>query len=150
EIGRRLQRKLDPADLVQETFLEAHRHFPVFRGTTEPEFAAWLREILAGVLANTIRHYFGTKPRDPRLEQELRTAVGQSSYALVTQLPDPGFSPSEAVSRREEAVQFADALSRLPDDYRDVLVFRNLEGLAFQAVAVQMGRTVDSVEKLWL
>jgi RNA polymerase sigma-70 factor (ECF subfamily) len=35
ELGRRLQTKLDTADLVQDTFLEAHRHFKSFRGTTE-------------------------------------------------------------------------------------------------------------------
>jgi RNA polymerase sigma-70 factor, ECF subfamily len=150
EVGRRLQGKLDPADLVQETFLEAHRHFAAFRGTTEPEFARWLRRILAGVLANTVRHYFGTQARDPRLEQTIRAAVDQSSYALVSQLPDPGLSPSEVVARREQAVLFADALAGLPDDYREVLVLRNLEGLPFQEVAGRMGRTVDSVEKLWL
>jgi RNA polymerase sigma-70 factor (ECF subfamily) len=35
QIGRRLQAKVDAADLVQETFLEAHRHFRQFYGTTE-------------------------------------------------------------------------------------------------------------------
>src|SRR5712692_7954849 len=35
QIGRRLQGKVDPADLVQETFLRAHRDFVRFRGTTE-------------------------------------------------------------------------------------------------------------------
>jgi RNA polymerase sigma-70 factor (ECF subfamily) len=150
EVGRRMQGKLDPADLVQETFLEAHRHFAAFRGTTEREFARWLRRILAGVLANTVRHYFGTRARDPRLEQALRAAVDQSSYALVSQLPDCGPSPSETAARREQAVLFADALAGLPDDYREVLVLRNLEGLPFQEVARRMGRTVDSVEKLWL
>src|SRR5215212_10957955 len=79
QVGRRLQGKLDPADLVQDTFLEAHRHFPGFRGTTEPEFAGWLRQILAGVLANTLRRYFGTKARDPRVEQDLRAGLDQSS-----------------------------------------------------------------------
>ena len=150
EVGRRLQGKLDPADLVQDTFLEAHRHFAGFRGSTEPEFAGWLRQILAGVLANTLRRYFGTKARDPRLEQELRAAVDQSSCMLVGQLAAPGSSPSEAASRREQAVLFADALGRLPDDYREVIVLRHLEGLTFPAVAERMGKTVDSVEKLWL
>jgi len=150
EVGRRLQGKLDPADLVQDTFLEAHRHFAVFRGSTEPEFTSWLRQILAGVLANTVRRYFGTKARDPRLEQELRAAVDQSSCMLVGQLAAPGSSPSEAASRRKQAVLFADALGRLPDDYREVIVLRHLEGLTFPAVADRMGRTVDSVEKLWL
>lgn len=150
EVGRRLRGKLDPADLVQDVFLEAHRHFPAFRGTTEPEFAAWLRQILAGVLANTLRRYFGTQARDPRLEQDLRAGVDQSSCLLAGQLASPGTSPSEAVSRREEAVLFADALDRLPADYRRVIVLRHLEGLPFADVAVRMGRTVHSVEKLWL
>ena len=150
EIGRRLQGKLDPADLVQEVFLEAHRHFPAFRGASEPEFAGWLRQILAGVLANTLRRYFGTKARDPRLEQDLRAAVDQSSCALAGQFASPGTSPSEVASRREQAVLFANALATLPDDYREVIVLRHLEGLTFPAVADRMGRTVDSVEKLWV
>jgi RNA polymerase sigma-70 factor (ECF subfamily) len=150
EVGRRLQGKLDPADLVQETFLEAHRHFAAFRGSTEPEFAGWLRQILAGVLANTLRRYFGTKARDPRLEQDLRAGVDQSSCLLAGQLASPGTSPSEAAARREQAVLFADALAQLSDDYREVIVLRHLEGLTFPAVAGRMGRTVDSVEKLWV
>src|SRR6516225_2026590 len=43
QIGRRLQGKVDPSDLVQETFLEAHRDFGQFRGGTEPELVGWLR-----------------------------------------------------------------------------------------------------------
>lgn len=150
EIGRRLQGKLDPSDLVQDVFLEAHRHFSTFRGTTEPEFAAWLRQILVAVLANTLRHYLGTQARDLRLEQDLRAGVDQSSCMLAGQLASPGTSPSEAASRREQAVLFADALDRLPADYREVIVLRHLEALPFADVANRMGRTVDSVEKLWL
>jgi RNA polymerase sigma-70 factor (ECF subfamily) len=150
EVGRRLRGKLDPADLVQDVFLEAHRHFPAFRGTTEPEFAMWLRQILAGVLANTLRRYFGTQARDPRLEQELRVGVDQSSCMLAGQIASPGTSPSEVASRRERAVLLADALSKLPDDYREVIVLRHLEALAFADVAKRMERSVDSVEKLWL
>ena len=150
EVGRRLRGKLDPADLVQDVFLEAHRHFPAFRGTTEPEFAMWLRQILAGVLANTLRRYFGTQARDPRLEQELRVGVDQSSCMLAGQIASPATSPSEVASRRERAVLLADALSQLPDDYREVIVLRHLEALAFADVANRMERSVDSVEKLWL
>ena len=43
----------------------------------------------------------------------------------------------------------ADALGQLPDDYREVLILRHLEGLSFPEVARRMGRTVDSVKKLW-
>src|SRR5271154_1640738 len=71
QIGRRLQGKVDAADLVQETFLEAHRQFTRFRGGTETELTAWLRTILAGVVLHLVRRYFGTQQRDVRLEREL-------------------------------------------------------------------------------
>src|SRR4051794_15781528 len=45
QIGRRLQGKVDAADLVQETFLRAHRDFAQFRGNTEAELLGWLRGI---------------------------------------------------------------------------------------------------------
>src|SRR5439155_16480408 len=66
QIGKRLQGKLDPSDLVQETFLEAHRDFAQFRGGSEAEFVNWLRQIMAMNLANLVRHYYGTQRRDVR------------------------------------------------------------------------------------
>jgi RNA polymerase sigma-70 factor (ECF subfamily) len=150
EVGRHLQGKLDSADIVQEAFLYAHRHFTDFRGTTEAELVAWLRRILAGVLANTVRHYFGTKARDPRLEQDLTAGLDRSSRRMARELAASGSSPSEAAERRELSVVFADALGRLPDDYREVLLLRHFEDLTFPAVAERMGRSVKTVEKLWL
>src|SRR5437016_3851474 len=70
QVGRRIQGKVDPDDVVQETFLDAHRQFPQFRGTTEAELAAWLRRILAGQLTLVLRRYLGTKGRDIMLERE--------------------------------------------------------------------------------
>ena len=55
QIGRRLQGKVDAADLVQETFLAAHRDFLQFRGTTEAELVSWLRRILAARLVDLVR-----------------------------------------------------------------------------------------------
>src|SRR5437667_3797346 len=63
QIGRRLQGKVDAADLVQDTFLQAHRDFGQFRGTTEKELISWLRQILAHSLAMCLRRY-GTQRRD--------------------------------------------------------------------------------------
>src|SRR5262245_37500856 len=66
EIGRRLQTKVDTSDVVQETFLEAHRNFRNFRGRGEPAFVAWLQSILAGRVSNLVRHYVQTQGRDVR------------------------------------------------------------------------------------
>jgi RNA polymerase sigma-70 factor (ECF subfamily) len=150
QIGRRLQGKVDAEDLVQETFLEAHRSFPRFRGTCEAEFVRWLRQILAANLADLMRRYLGAQGRDVRLEREIEDAFDRSSVLLDRGLVADGSSPSQQAARREQGVLLADALDQLPDDYREVLVLRHLEGLTFPEVAGRMGRSLDSVEKLWM
>jgi RNA polymerase sigma-70 factor (ECF subfamily) len=150
QIGQRLQGKVDPADVVQETFLEAHRNFPRFQGTCEAQLVSWLRQILAGKLTDLLRRYLGTQGRDVRLEREIEDALDRSSILLGNVLVAQQSSPSEQVARREQAVLLADALDRLPPDYREVLVLRHFEEQTFPQVAERMGRTVDSVEKLWM
>jgi RNA polymerase sigma-70 factor, ECF subfamily len=150
QIGRRLQGKVDAADAVQETFLEAHRNFAIFRGASEAEFVVWLRKILAARLSNLVRRYLGTKGRDVRLERAMTLEIDESSAALDQQLVSPLDSPSKLAVRREHAVMLADALSRLPADYREVIVLRHLEGIAFAEIAGRMQRSEDSVQKLWV
>src|SRR4051812_20809557 len=71
QIRHGLRGKVDADDVVQETFLEAARNFPRFRGTTEAELVGWLRKILASNLAELFRRYLGTQGRDIRLEREI-------------------------------------------------------------------------------
>jgi RNA polymerase sigma-70 factor (ECF subfamily) len=150
QIGRRLQDKADAADLVQETFLAAHRHFGTFRGTCEPEFLAWLRRILASRVAKLVRRYCGTRRRDVRLERQLTADLEHSSECLASAVAAAQSTPSQRAARRELAVLLAAALERLPPDYREVLVLRHLEERSFPEVARHMGRSLDSVKNLWL
>src|SRR4051794_17200160 len=150
QIGQRLQGKVDEEDLVQETFLEAHRNFPRFQGTSEGQLVCWLRQILATKLATLLRHYLGTQGRDVRLEREIEDAFDRSSILLDRGLVAVQSSPSQQAARREQSVLLADALAELPDDYREVLVLRHLEELTFPQVAERMQRSLDSVEKLWM
>jgi RNA polymerase sigma-70 factor (ECF subfamily) len=149
QIGRRLQGKVDAADVVQEAFLGAYRDFAQFRGTTEAEFLGWLRQVLASVLANLVRHYHGTQRRDVRLERQLVVELGQSSQALDRNLVAAQSSPSQQAIRREQSVFLAEALGRLPVEWRELLILRHLEGLSFPEVARRLGRSVDSVKKQW-
>lgn len=150
QLQRRLQGKLDPADVVQETFLRAHNRFAQFRGQSEGEFLGWLRQILASRMAELVRHYLCTRRRDVRLELDLATALDQSSRDLNGQLAAPGSSPSQHAARREQAVILADALQRLPEHYREVIILHQLEDLGFADVAQRLGRSVDSVKNIWI
>jgi RNA polymerase sigma-70 factor, ECF subfamily len=150
QIWRRLQGKADPSDIVQDALVEAHERFDRFRGTTEVEFAAWLRSILAGLIANHVRRFLHTGKRDARLERSLVSDLNDTSCHLSRQLVSPHSSPSAQVLRRESAVELANALESLPEHYSEVLVLRHLEDLPFAEVAQRMGRSVDSVEKIWV
>ncbi|WP_206108215.1 sigma-70 family RNA polymerase sigma factor [Paludisphaera soli] len=149
QIGRRIQAKIDVADVLQDVSLEVHRRIGGFRGGSEGEFLAWLRQILGGVLANQLRRYFGAKRRDVRLERDLGEDLDRSSRAMAGPLAAAGSSPSAQASRREQAVLLADAIDGLSPDYREVIILRQLEGLSFPEVADRMGRTQDSVKNLW-
>jgi RNA polymerase sigma-70 factor (ECF subfamily) len=149
QIGRRLQGKVDAADLVQETFLEAHRSWVQFRGASEAELIGWLRQILASKLSELIRRYLGTQRRDVRLERALAGELDQSSRVLNQGLVARQSSPSQQAARREQAVLLADALERLPEDYREVIILHHMEELSLPEVARRLGRTEHSVEKLW-
>ena len=147
-IRGQLRGKADPSDLVQETFLAAHKHFPQFRGATEEELLAWLRQIMASKLANLARRYVAAG-RAVNLERQMADDLDRSSMSLSAVLQADGSSPSAHAARREQAVLLADALERLPDDYREVIVLRHLEELSFPEIALRMERTLDSVKNLW-
>lgn len=150
EIGSKLGAKLDASDVVQDTFLDAHRYFENFQGESVTQFTAWLRSVMAGVMANNMRRYLGTKARDIRLEKQLAADLDNSAAMLSELLVASVSSPSQNIMRDEQTVQLAKAMSNLSADYQSVLTLRHIEGLTFPQIATRLNRTVDSVEKLWL
>jgi RNA polymerase sigma-70 factor (ECF subfamily) len=147
-VGRLLQGKVDPDDVVQETYLVAVAAADRFRGTGEAELTAWLREILFSRVYRLVERYCGTAARDVRREGDAGAPGGSSPNGLDF-LPADLSTPSRAAQRRERAVAVAEALAALPPEYRDVLVYRNMEGLSFPAIAERMGRSVGAVTMLW-
>jgi RNA polymerase sigma-70 factor (ECF subfamily) len=147
-IGGALQAKLDPSDVVQETFLKAHGDFDQFLGRTEPELVAWLRTILIHRLADLARHH-QAQGRDLRREESLEEKLDRSSLEVQNSLAAWNQSPSALALKREQAVLLAEALERLTADYREVFVLRNLEHVPLAEVATRMGRSDNAVSQLW-
>lgn len=152
-IDLHLRGQVNPSDMVQEAFLEAFRDFEQFRGGTEAEFLGWLRRILVHNLARLAERQLHAGKRDARrqvsLEQRM-AALESSAAGLGTALVSSVPSPSGQAQRREWGALLADQLARLPPDYREVIVLRNLEGLAFEEVGRRMDRTAAAVRVLWL
>jgi RNA polymerase sigma-70 factor (ECF subfamily) len=141
-LGLNLRGVVNPSDLVQQTFLEAYRDFGQFEGTTEAEWRAWLRRILAHNLATLAERHLRARKRDVRRQRSPRR---QGAVPV-----SPLSSPSAQAQRQEASAALADALARLPAAYQKVLRLRNLEGRPFEEVARRMGRTPGAVRVLWV
>jgi RNA polymerase sigma-70 factor (ECF subfamily) len=148
-IDASLRGKADPADLVQETLLKAYQRFRQFRGRTEAELVAWLRQIMANNLASLARRYRLAGARGIGRDQSLEQALLASADAMDRLLAVEGPSPSESAERRELAVLLADALAELSASHREVLVLRSLQERSWAEVAGRMGRSVGAVRMLW-
>ncbi len=152
-IDEKLRARCSPSDIVQETYCEAHRDFAQFRGTTEAEFLAWLRAILANNLAKEVEKHILAAKRDVRREVSLdriSEALDRSAARLESVLADTGSSPSSNMHCHDRAVVLANLLAGLPSNYREVLILRHCEGLSFKDVAQRMGRSPGAVRMLWV
>jgi RNA polymerase sigma-70 factor (ECF subfamily) len=150
QVDQGFQGKFDASDIVQQTLIEAWRSAAQFRGKTEAERIAWLRQILAHVLAHEVRRYCGTLKRDVGREFSFEKSIDQSSQRLDGMFVSALTSPSQQVARQEQQLLLAETLERLPADYREVLVLRHLEGLSHDEIAQRMGRSPGAVRMLWM
>jgi RNA polymerase sigma-70 factor (ECF subfamily) len=143
-LGDRLRAKLDPSDVVQQTLLEAHRKQAQFRGKTDRELAAWLRQMLTYCIADELRA-FGRTKRDAGLERSLEAALNDSSARVEAWLAAEQSSPSQRAIREEELLRLADALAQLPEDQRHAVELKHLHGCSVAAIAEQLGRSETAV-----
>ncbi len=146
QLGPRLRGRLDSSDVAQETLLKAHARKEQFRGTTEAERAAWLRAILANVLADSVRK-LGREPGDGE-PQSLEAAVEQSSARVERWIESSEPSPGDRAVRQEQLVHLADALAQLPEEQRTAIELRHLQGYSVPAISELTGRSVASVAGL--
>jgi RNA polymerase sigma-70 factor (ECF subfamily) len=147
QLGRLGHGQPEASDVVQQTLLEAHRKREQFRGSTDAERAAWLRQMLAFNLADARRH-LGRDKRDARRERSLEQELERSSIRLGSWLAAEQPSPSEHAVRHEEAVRVAAVLARLPEANREAVVLRYYEGLSLDEISARLGRTPAAVAGL--
>jgi RNA polymerase sigma-70 factor (ECF subfamily) len=144
QLDPRLRGKLDPSDVVQQTLLQAYQALPQFRGQSEAELAAWLRQILARNLANAARD-LGREKRDVARERSLEATLAKSSAQLEAWLAAEQPSPSQEADRNEQLLHLAEALAALPEAQREALELHYLQGRPVAKVAEYLGRSTTAV-----
>jgi len=142
--------KIDASDLIQQTMMDAHKGFDQFRGDSEGEWIGWLKKILQHNAVDFCRHYKGTEKRDANREISFAQSQSQSLFRGAAEPDAEVETPSEVIMRKENEILLADELSKLPEDYQEVIYLRNMQQLPFKEIADQMDRSQGAVQMLWL
>lgn len=138
-LDNRLRGRLDEADVVQVTFLEAQRDLPAFRGTQIEELLGWLRHILRNNIASAHQRHIYTQKRSAG--REISNSPTDSRPALTDLAPSETTSPSQRLMRDEAAVFLANCLEELPDTQQEALRLRYVEGKSLKEIAELMDKT---------
>ncbi len=123
--------RVDPEDVLQDTFVRALHSLPRFEWQGEDSFSRWVEAIAMHVTLDVVR-------------RQGRRQMLQIDHDVK----GDGASPSRAMRRRERGRRLQDALETLSDDHRTVLKLSRMEGLPFSEIAERMNRSEGAVKNL--
>lgn len=147
QLRREIQAKVDPSDVVQQTLLNAYQAREGFRGSSEAELAAWLRQILARNLVRVSRD-LGRDKRNVDRERSLQAQLDQSSLRMEAWLATDESSPSQRASRNEEVVRLAAAVARLPESQRTAIELHYFQGWTLAQVGEHLQKSTTAAAGL--
>lgn len=128
-------------DLTQEVFLLAHRSLGQFRG--EARFGSWLLSIAVNQCRNRLKQW---KRRARSRHDSLSDPIGDEGSDLQRELPDPGTTAVEALEGRQLEEMVSEEMMHLDEEYRTVLVLREVQGVAYEEVARLLEVPVGTVK----
>lgn len=140
-LSEALRARVDPADVVQETFADVLGRLPAFQAKEGMSFFLWLR-LETGKRLNAIhRSHLAAHARDARLEVPLMVqgVPGASSFALASAILDRAGTPSRVAMKEEQGQRLQAAIESMKEADREVLVLRNFEHLTNKEVAELLG-----------
>jgi RNA polymerase sigma-70 factor (ECF subfamily) len=130
-LDRRLAARVDPSDVVQEVLLEASRKMDRYLQERPLPFFPWLRSLAGEHLAALHRRHVRARGRSVlREEPGVLLLPDESAAELASRLVTSSTSPTQRALRQELRERVRQALGRLSERDREVLVLRNLERLS--------------------
>jgi RNA polymerase sigma-70 factor (ECF subfamily) len=142
-LDQRLSRRVDASDVVQDVLLEASQRLAGYLRDPRLPFSLWLREMAKDRIIDLHRRHRVAMRRSLDKEQPLSPANfgDRSSLELAAQLRDPELTPAAMALRQELHQRFLDALDRMEEDDREILVMRHVEQLSNSDAAQILGLT---------
>lgn len=127
----------DAADMTQEAFLRAYRSLGSFRG--DSKFSVWLYRLTTNICIDFLR----SRGRRPTVSL---TAADEDEEPQELDVADDRFDPVQSLERAELRRAVQRGLASLPEDYRRILMLRELSGLSYAEIG-QMLRLEEGTVK---
>ena len=127
-------------DIAQETFLRAYRALHQFRG--EAQFYTWLYRIAV----NTAKKALLDMKRNPVVtESALQSSDDEDETSRPGNEPINEETPETVLAAQEIAAAVNAAMDALPEDLRQAVTLREIEGLSYEEIATVMGCPIGTV-----
>jgi RNA polymerase sigma-70 factor (ECF subfamily) len=149
-LNPRLQGRVAPSDVLQETFLQAALGLAEYLRRPQAPFYLWLRGIARNRLLQLHRDHLQAERRDARREAAIDASPQADSVALAAVLAADDTLPSQAAIRAELQRRLYDALEQLQPLDREVLALRHFEQLSNAETAQELGVTPAAASKRYL
>jgi RNA polymerase sigma-70 factor (ECF subfamily) len=145
QVGPALRRKIEPDDILQEVSIEAVRGLESIDLTERDPFS-WLCQIAERRIIDAHRRFFEAQKRDAGRESSLGTPGGDSKQAaLVDLLVASMTTASQAFSRNLREVKLMEAMQKLPEEQREALRLRYVDGLPSKEIAERLGKSDGAI-----
>lgn len=139
-IGRMVRDTDLVQDIAQETFLRAYRALHQFRG--EAQFYTWLYRIAV----NTAKKALLEMKRNPVVtESMLQSSEDEDETSRPRNEPISEETPETVLAAQEIAAAVNAAMDALPEDLRQAVTLREIEGLSYEEIATAMGCPIGTV-----
>jgi RNA polymerase sigma-70 factor, ECF subfamily len=135
-IGRFVHDYAESQDIAQETFIRAYRAINSFRG--DAQFYTWLYRIAVNTAKN---HLVSMKRRPPTSDVEAKDA---EHFEGAHRMHDSD-TPEHELLREEIARTVSEVVAELPEELRQAITLREVEGLSYEEISETMDCPIGTV-----
>jgi RNA polymerase sigma-70 factor (ECF subfamily) len=147
-----IAQRLDASDVVQDVLIEANRRLKDYLKSPSMPFHLWLRHLAKDHIIDAHRRHHRAQKRGVDREQPMHRPAwsDRSSLDLAAQLLDQDLTPASAAIQQELQRRLQDAIEKLDEDDRDVILMRHYEMLPNQEVAAALEITEAAASMRYL
>ena len=126
-------------DIAQETFIRAYRALHQFRG--DAQFYTWLYRIAV----NTAKKFLLELKRNPTMSESFLSSADEDETSAPKYKPSTEETPESELAAKEIAGVVNTAMDALPEELRQAVTLREIEGVSYEEIALAMDCPIGTV-----